>query len=198
MRGGDRGAGGRIWASGHSAHLIHKMGALGISKGDARGPNDHSVGFNLCLPTSGQVGNTQPHVRDPRARGESQSWPERPQQRGPGLLKLSRVWPLPSQNQDSPQPEPQDWFCWWLFFVFFFATLCGMPDLSSLKGMEPMPTAVEAQSPNHWTARQVPKTALNTRPPLQLKDGREVCSQAEPTTGNQKRNPTCHPMRPQL
>ena len=96
MGGGDGGAGGRIWASGHSACLIHKMGALGIFKGDARGPSDHSIGFNLCLPTSGQVGNTQPLVCNPGARGESQLRPEQPQQRGPGLLKLSRVWPLPS------------------------------------------------------------------------------------------------------
>lgn len=93
-RGGGRGrrSRGRVWTSGHSARvLIHKMGALAIFNGDARGPDDYSVGFNPHLPTSGQVGNVQPCVRDPGACGESQSQPEQPQRRGPGLLKLSRV-----------------------------------------------------------------------------------------------------------
>ena len=40
-------------------------------------------------------------------------------------------------------------------FFFFFAELCGTWDLNSLTrdpGIEPVPLAVEAWSPNHWTA----------------------------------------------
>ena len=44
-----------------------------------------------------------------------------------------------------------------LFFVFFFlAVPHGIWDLSSQPEMEPMLPAVEAQSLNHWTAREVP------------------------------------------
>ena len=41
--------------------------------------------------------------------------------------------------------------------IFFWATLaCGI--LVPQPGIEPVPRAVEAPSPNHWTAREVPKT----------------------------------------
>lgn len=45
-----------------------------------------------------------------------------------------------------------------LFFFssFFLATLSSMRDLSNLTRIEPTPLAVEAQSPNHCTARPVP------------------------------------------
>ena len=39
----------------------------------------------------------------------------------------------------------------------FLAVLRGMQDLSSPQpGIEPVPPAVEAWSPNHWTAREFP------------------------------------------
>ena len=44
--------------------------------------------------------------------------------------------------------------------VFFFQSLaapCGVWDLSSPPGIEPVLPAVEAWSPNHWTAREVPR-----------------------------------------
>ena len=46
----------------------------------------------------------------------------------------------------------------YIFFNFFFlAVPHGMLDLSSRPGIEPAPRAVEARSPNHWTAREFPK-----------------------------------------
>ena len=49
-----------------------------------------------------------------------------------------------------------------VFFVFVFCFwLHGMWDLSSPRGIKPMPPAVEAQSPNHWAAREfLPKLFL--------------------------------------
>ena len=41
-------------------------------------------------------------------------------------------------------------------FFFFLAVQHGMWDLSSQPEMEPVLPAVEAQSLNHWTAREVP------------------------------------------
>ena len=44
-------------------------------------------------------------------------------------------------------------------FVLFLAAPHGLRDLSSLTrgpGIEPMPPAVEARSPNHWSAREFP------------------------------------------
>ena len=41
-----------------------------------------------------------------------------------------------------------------LVVFFFFATLCGI--LVSWPGIESMPSAVEAESLNHWIAREVP------------------------------------------
>ena len=40
---------------------------------------------------------------------------------------------------------------------FFLAAPHGLWDLSSQPGIEPVPPAVEAQSPNHWTAREFPE-----------------------------------------
>ena len=42
------------------------------------------------------------------------------------------------------------------FFFFFLAVLHGMWDLSSQPEMESTLPALEAQSLNHWTAREVP------------------------------------------
>ena len=55
--------------------------------------------------------------------------------------------------------------------LFFLAAPCSMRDLSSPTRIEPSPPAVEARSPNHWTAREVLwhififayLTAFNTR-----------------------------------
>ena len=40
------------------------------------------------------------------------------------------------------------------FFFLFLAALRGMQDLSSLTRDKPVPPSVEAQSLNHWTARE--------------------------------------------
>ena len=42
------------------------------------------------------------------------------------------------------------------FLFFIFAALHGMWDLVPSPGIEPMSPAVEVQSLNHWTAREVP------------------------------------------
>ena len=41
-------------------------------------------------------------------------------------------------------------------FLYFLAVPCGMQDLSSPTGIKPEPPAVEAQSLNCWTTREVP------------------------------------------
>lgn len=43
-------------------------------------------------------------------------------------------------------------------FVSFWLHHSACGSLVSLPGIEPMPTAVEAVSLNHWTAKEVPKT----------------------------------------
>ena len=43
-----------------------------------------------------------------------------------------------------------------LVYLFILAVPRGLRDLSSPPGIEPRPPAVEAQSPNHWTAREHP------------------------------------------
>ena len=43
----------------------------------------------------------------------------------------------------------------YLFIFFFVATPHGTCDLSSQPGIEPVPTTLESQSLNHWTAREV-------------------------------------------
>ena len=48
-----------------------------------------------------------------------------------------------------------------IFKKKILTTPYGMQDLSSLQGIRPSPSAVEVQSLNHWTAREVPfKTNL--------------------------------------
>ena len=47
------------------------------------------------------------------------------------------------------------------FLLFFFLAMpCSMRDLSSWPGIEPVSLAVEARSPNHWTAREVPEISI--------------------------------------
>ena len=45
---------------------------------------------------------------------------------------------------------------WCFVFVFVFAVLCGLQNLNSLTRDWTKPTAVKAQSSNHWTAREFP------------------------------------------
>ena len=47
-----------------------------------------------------------------------------------------------------------------LVFFFVFAMLCGMWDLSSRPSVELVPPAMDAQSLNHWTIREVPRMCL--------------------------------------
>ena len=51
--------------------------------------------------------------------------------------------------------------CIFKFFISL-ALLCGMLDLVPQPGIIPMLLAVEAQSPNHWTAREVLPFSLYT------------------------------------
>ena len=58
--------------------------------------------------------------------------------------------PYPDSDYLYPRPPT-------LYFFFFFwpcRAACGI--LVPGPGIEPMPPAVEAQSPNHWEAREVP------------------------------------------
>ena len=49
--------------------------------------------------------------------------------------------------------------------ILLMATLHGMMrDLISQSGMEPMLPAVETQSPNHWTPREVPLSFFSLKP----------------------------------
>ena len=51
-------------------------------------------------------------------------------------------------------------------FILLMATLHGMMrDLISQSGMEPMLPAVETQSPNHWTPREVPHVSFSSLKP---------------------------------
>ena len=61
-----------------------------------------------------------------------------------------------------------------ILFIFL-AMPRGLQDLSSPTGgggVEPMPPAMQARSPNHWTAREVPKVPS-------LSSGTEICTQAD-------------------
>ena len=51
----------------------------------------------------------------------------------------------------------------WVFFVvffFFLVVLQGSWILVPRPGTEPVPPALEAQSPDHWTAREVPRRCI--------------------------------------
>ena len=45
--------------------------------------------------------------------------------------------------------------------------VCGI--FVSWPGTEPKPTSVKAQSPEHWTSREVPAVTLDTTPKTQFK-----------------------------
>ena len=47
--------------------------------------------------------------------------------------------------------------------TFFLATLCGREILVLPPGIEPVPPAVEAQSLNHWTSKEVPNMSTFNR-----------------------------------
>ena len=53
-----------------------------------------------------------------------------------------------------------------LYFIIFWPchTACGI--LVPWPGVEPLPPAVEAWSPNHWTTREAPRTSLLLLPDL--------------------------------
>ena len=73
-------------------------------------------------------------------------WTEEPGRlQSTGLQELDTTWWLPPEGT-----------CLILAFFFFFHKTCYilLPQL----GIEPMPPAVEAQSLNHWTTREVPRT----------------------------------------
>ena len=58
-------------------------------------------------------------------------------------------------------------------FFFFFATPCGMRDLSSQTRDQPHAPSVEAWSLNHWTAKEVPwgSVIFKTRSYIELQFG---------------------------
>ena len=47
-----------------------------------------------------------------------------------------------------------------MHFFFFLPHHTAWGILAPLTGMEPMPPALEGQSLNHWTAREVPGTSF--------------------------------------
>ena len=49
-----------------------------------------------------------------------------------------------------------------LSFFFFLAVQSGLSDLSSLNRDQTVPPAVEAWSPNHWAARELPVPVLTS------------------------------------
>ena len=57
-----------------------------------------------------------------------------------------------------------NWSCDVIFFFFFFVILFSVAAactiLSSPPGIEPVPPAIEAESPNHWAIREVPGAAV--------------------------------------
>ena len=77
-----------------------------------------------------------------------------------GVLSAKHVsCPLPTSPSHASGLPTENCFTSWthLWFSFFFlAELHGKWDHSVLPGMEPMPSAVEVWSPNHWTTRKVP------------------------------------------
>ena len=72
-----------------------------------------------------------------------------------------------------------------LFFSFFFLAVPRvLQDLSSRPEIKPVPPAVEGQSPNHWTAREVPGLFLLDVPGVREAWGRKTApSAAEPGGG---------------
>ena len=67
----------------------------------------------------------------------------------PHSPQLEKAAMKPHHNQNKKM-------CLSLFLFYFLATPCGMWDPVSQSGIEPMPHALEVQSLNHWTTREVP------------------------------------------
>ena len=44
-----------------------------------------------------------------------------------------------------------------IYYLIYLAAQCGMQELSSPTKIKPVSPAVEAWSPNHWTARDFPR-----------------------------------------
>ena len=91
----------------------------------------------------------------PQSRPDALSWPHTlPSVNTVGRMNAppNSSWVLPSINfyWNSPSnlgPNPL------LFFFFFFSF---WPCLTTCRILAPMPSAVKAQSLNHWTSREVP------------------------------------------
>ena len=59
---------------------------------------------------------------------------------------------------------------YFILFIYFLASLCGLRDLSSLTRDGTWALAVKALSPNHWTAREFPMLIVSI-----TKGGRAIC-----------------------
>ena len=55
----------------------------------------------------------------------------------------------------------------------YLAMSCGMQDINSQPGIEPVPPAVEAQSPNHWTTREFSMCIIIIYLPAQISEKRK-------------------------
>ena len=76
-----------------------------------------------------------------------------------GFVPSGPLWPITVAAAASKSVclhnNRKDSFSLWVSFFFFGHTaVCGI--LVPGPGIKPMPTAVEAQSLNHWTTREVP------------------------------------------
>ena len=72
----------------------------------------------------------------------------------PPLESNTNAWPWPAKpGMNWPLPTVQSHHV--LLFFWLCRLACGI--LVPQPGIEPVPPAVEAQSRNHWTAREVPR-----------------------------------------
>ena len=102
----------------------------------------HHLRWSLTIPstaTSVRYGQTEVWLAPPRTRVLES-----------GLHSFSFYQGL---------PRPTEFLIYdkigFLFFVFFGCGACGI--LVPQPGIKPGPSAVKAQSPNHWTTREFPK-----------------------------------------
>ena len=111
-----------------------------------RGENTHRT--EVHAQKEAETGVTQPHAKSQQEpERPAPTFPSLPRGRGPANTLILDFWP----------PE------WWenkillfYFILFYFGhEACGI--LVPQPGIEPGPPAVELWSPNHWTAREVPK-----------------------------------------
>ncbi|KAM9030797.1 cyclin-dependent kinase 20-like isoform 4-T9 [Megaptera novaeangliae] len=60
-----------------------------------------------------------------------------------------------------PMPLPRPWTCWGISSSTLHASALQPPRiLAPRPGIEPRPSAVKAQSPNHWTTREFPESSF--------------------------------------